>query len=132
MNIKGLLVVLVMLIGICPVAARGPVERVSLKSEAGAVPSIGDDQETPLVILSKPRPAYTDEARRNGVEGNVILKVTFEADGTIGAIVVVKGLEQGLTESTEEAARRIEFRPATKNGKPIAVTKQLEYKFSVY
>jgi TonB family protein len=132
MSIK-LLWCVVMFVGICSVAARSPIESVPVQRDPVAVSSIGDDdQDTPLVILSKPRPAYTEEARRNGVQGNVILRITFEADGTIGAIEVVKGLEQGLTEATEEAARKIEFRPARKNGKPIAVTKQLEYQFSVY
>ena len=88
--------------------------------------------DEPVVILSKPRPGYTDEARSNGVQGNVILKVTFEADGTIGAIEVIKGLELGLTETTVEAARKITFTPARQNGKPVSVTKELEYTFSIY
>ncbi len=88
--------------------------------------------DEPLVILSKPRPAYTDEARSNGVQGTVILNVTFEADGTIGAIEVVKGLAQGLTEMTVDAARKIAFTPARRNGIPVSYTRQLQYSFSIY
>ncbi|HVF48104.1 MAG TPA: energy transducer TonB [Pyrinomonadaceae bacterium] len=104
---------------------------------AGSVPPAEEAAKNPatdepLRILSKPRPGYTDEARMNSVQGSVILKVTFEANGTIGAIEVVKGLERGLTEMTEEAARKITFIPARQNGTPVSVTKQLEYHFSVY
>lgn len=88
--------------------------------------------DEPMAILSKPRPGYTDEARSNGVQGTVILNVTFEADGSIGLIEVVKGLEQGLTEKTEEAVRKITFTPARKNGKPVSITRQLIYSFSIY
>jgi TonB family protein len=88
--------------------------------------------DEPIVILSKPRPGYTDEARSNNVQGTVILNVTFESNGTIGAIEVVKGLEHGLAEATVEAARKITFTPARQNGNPVTVRKQLSYSFSIY
>ncbi len=107
------------------VAAR-PVPVPVSKEAAGSA------ADEPLRILSKPRPGYTDDARSNSVQGSVVLKVTFEADGTIGPIEVVKGLERGLTEATEEAARKITFTPARKNGVPVSVTRQIEYHFSFF
>ena len=108
-------------------AARQP-ESVASSREASKL-SPGDK---PLVILSKPRPGYTEEASKNKVQGNVILAVTFQADGTIGAVGVVKGLDHGITEATMDAARKITFTPEYQNGKPVTVTKQLEYRFRIY
>jgi TonB family protein len=88
--------------------------------------------DEPIVILSKPRPIYSNDARSNGVQGTVILSVTFESDGTIGAIGVVKGLELGLTEAAMDAVRKITFTPARQNGNPVTVRKQLSYSFSIY
>jgi len=80
----------------------------------------------PFRILTKPKPPYTDEARRNNVQGKVILKVTFLPSGQIGTISTIKGLPNGLTEQAIAAARSIKF----ETGK--AVTKSIEYNFTMY
>jgi periplasmic protein TonB len=85
-----------------------------------------------LKIISKPRPGYTDAARQANIQGVVILRVTFNANGSIGSISPVKGLPSGLTEQAIAAARRISFEPAKVNGIGQSVTKQIEYTFSIY
>lgn len=87
---------------------------------------------TGLKIISKPRPGYTDAARQNNIQGTVILRVTFLASGQVGSISAVKGLPNGLTEQAIAAARRISFEPAKRDGQGQAVTKQIEYSFSIY
>lgn len=86
----------------------------------------------PLKILSKPRPGYTDAARQNNVQGTVILRVTFLPSGQIGSISAVKGLPYGLTEQAIAAARQMRFEPAKRDGIGQAVTRQVEYTFSIY
>ncbi|CAN5402303.1 hypothetical protein BH10ACI2_BH10ACI2_20930 [soil metagenome] len=85
-----------------------------------------------LRIISKPRPAYTPEARENNVQGTVVLRVTFLASGQIGDVQTISGLPSGLTDEAVTAARRIIFEPAELGGRPVAVTKQIEYSFSIY
>lgn len=86
----------------------------------------------PLRILSKPRPNYTDAARTNNVQGVVRLRVTFNANGTIGSITPVSGLGYGLTEAAIAAARGIRFEPAKKGGQAVATTKVVEFNFALY
>jgi TonB family protein len=76
-------------------------------------------RETPAEILSKPRPEYTDAARKARVEGEVSLRVQFAATGDIRVLDVVKGLPHGLNESATRAAEQIRFKPATKDGRPV-------------
>lgn len=85
-----------------------------------------------LQILSKPRPSYTDTARNNVTTGTVRLRVTFLASGKIGNVTSVTSLPDGLTEQAIEAAKNIKFNPATVDGKPVTVTKQIEYSFSIF
>lgn len=85
-----------------------------------------------IVIVSKPRPVYSEEARKKRVTGTVILRVTFLKNGGIGEIVVVKTADDGLAEQAIAAARRISFLPQFSNGTSETVTKQLEYTFSIY
>jgi len=93
-----------------------------------AVPS----NATGVKIISKPRAIYTDEARVNQVQGKVVLRVTFSANGQIGAISIISGLPDGLTEQAINAARGIKFEPAMRGGVPYSVTKPVEYTFTIY
>ena len=72
----------------------------------------------PVEILYKPRPAYTAEARRMRVEGEVLLEVVFGASGSLHVRRVVRGLGYGLDDNALAAAQRIQFRPARRDGQP--------------
>jgi TonB family protein len=85
--------------------------------------------DTRVVITAKPRPAYTREARRLGVQGFVTLRVLFSARTDIGRVRVVKGLRSGLTENAIRAACRMEFKPALKSGQPMGQWLLVEYVF---
>jgi TonB family protein len=73
-------------------------------------------------ILFKPRPVYTDEARRLRIEGEVLLEVLFEASGDARVLRIIRGLGHGLDESAIVAAREIQFRPAKRGDTPADST----------
>ena len=85
--------------------------------------------DTRAVITAKPKPSYTREARRNGVQGFVTLKVLLSARGKIARLRVVKGLPAGLTENAIRAACKMEFKPAMKDGQPVGQWLTAEYLF---
>ncbi len=85
-----------------------------------------------IKILTKPKANYTDSARENNVSGIVRLKVTFNANGTIGAITPVSALPNGLTEQAIAAARSIKFQPRMVDGVAQTVVKTVEYVFTIY
>ena len=85
-----------------------------------------------LNIILKPKATYTDAARENGVQGTVILRVTFNANGSIGSVVALSGLPHGLTEQAIAAAKNIKFEPAKKNGVPQTISRQIAYSFILY
>jgi len=72
----------------------------------------------PVDILFKPKPAYTEEARRLKIEGEVLVQVVFTAAGQLQVQRVVRGLGHGLDESALRAAQQIRFRPALRDGAP--------------
>ncbi len=72
----------------------------------------------PVVILEKPRPVYTEEARRLKLEGEVLLEVVFGATGQVRVIRIIRGLGHGLDESAVRAAQQIRYKPALSNGRP--------------
>jgi TonB family protein len=83
-------------------------------------------------VLAKPEPQYTEDARRNQITGSVVLRVVFSRTGEVTNIRAINALPFGLTERAIAAARLIRFRPATKDGRPVNVSMQLEYNFNLY
>src|SRR5580704_10500329 len=74
---------------------------------------------TPVQILFKPKPVYTDAARAKKIEGEVLLQIVFSASGDVKVERIVQGLGYGLDDSAQAAARQIRFRPAQQNGQPV-------------
>ena len=81
----------------------------------------GRDVTQRVRIRSKPEP-YP------GGRGLVVLKAVFSGSGKVTKIIIVQGVP-GLTEEAIKAARKIEFDPAIKDGHPVAMWLQLEYRF---
>jgi TonB family protein len=83
-------------------------------------------------IISKPEPAYTEEARKNNITGTVVLRAVLASSGSVTNIVPVRGLPYGLTEKAIAAARQIRFEPARKDGHAVSQYIQIEYNFNMY
>ncbi len=77
---------------------------------------------TPVEILSKPKPVYTEEARRLGLQGEVLVQVLFAANGQAHVLRVVQGLGHGLDQAAVNAASQIRFKPAQQSGRPADST----------
>ena len=83
-------------------------------------------------ILVRPNPQYTDEARQHQVAGTVVVKAVLSSSGQVTNVEVLSRLPYGLTEQAVDAAQRIEFVPAMKDGRPVSQYVQIEYNFSLY
>jgi TonB family protein len=86
---------------------------------------------TPVEITFKPNPVYTDEARNMKLEGEVLLEVSFSANGTLRVNRVVRGLGHGLDEAAVTAANKIRFKPASSGGQPIDSTAVVHVTFQL-
>lgn len=72
-----------------------------------------------VVVLSGPKAGYTDEARKLGIEGQVLLDVVFQASGEVKVNRVLQGLGHGLDDESVRAAQQIRFKPATQEGHAV-------------
>lgn len=64
-------------------------------------------------------PEYPRAALEAGVGGVVTLQGFIDERGRIEDVTVIKGLSHGLTESAIKTFRKLRFRPARLDGKPI-------------
>jgi len=85
----------------------------------------------PIEVISKPSPQYTAEARQLHIEGDVVLRVTFTANGQVIVQSVVQGLGHGLDEEARHVAQLIRFHPATRNGRPVDSTTTIRITFQL-
>jgi len=56
------------------------------------------------------------------LEGEVLLEVSFGANGTLHVNRVVRGLGHGLDEAAIAAANKMRFKPALRMGQPVDST----------
>lgn len=93
---------------------------------ADAVP-----RSTNLEVLSKPPVQYTTEAKQLRIQGDVVLRVTFTADGQVIIQGIVHSLGHGLDEEARRVAQQIRFRPATRNGQAVDLTTNITITFQL-
>jgi TonB family protein len=83
-------------------------------------------------LMSKVDPEYTEQARRSGLRGTVLLRTVIDENGMPTQIAVIRGLGSGLDEKAIECVKQWRFRPAVKkDGSPIPVEVSLEVNFGL-
>ena len=80
-------------------------------------------------LLDPPAAAYPDTARAAKAKGEVRLRMVLASDGMVKYIFPMKPLKYGLTEAAMEAAQKIKFEPAIRDGKPASQFATLSYEF---
>lgn len=76
--------------------------------------------DTRPILLNRPQPIYTEEASKNKIQGTVLVRVLVGADGSVKRVTLIRGLPYGLTEEAILAAYQLRFKPAMKDGQPVA------------
>jgi TonB family protein len=96
-----------------------------------AKPATSEPKLTPVEIISKPNPIYTQEARQLKLEGEVLLEVVFAAGGQLRVVRVERGLGHGLDEAAIRAAQQMRYKPALRDGQPYDSTAILHVRFQL-
>ncbi len=94
--------------------AAAPVRKVET--------AVSNGPRTPVEIISKPKPDYTEEGRNLRIEGEVRLEVMFTANGQAHVVKVLQGLGYGLDEQALRCAEQIKFKPAMHDGQRVDST----------
>lgn len=98
--------------------------------EGGGPYRPGSGVEPPR-LLREVKPDYTEEARRRGLEGEVVLEIVVRHDGRVGDIRVRQGLGAGLDQQAAAAVRRWQFAPATRKGRHVDVVVEVAVEFTL-
>ena len=66
------------------------------------------------------------------MQGEVILEIAIDATGRVKKARVVRPLEETIDDEAIKAVMQWRFKPATKDGKPIAVAVQVVVEFRIH
>jgi TonB family protein len=93
------------------------------------------DSAAPAADLTQPMatrkvdPAYPIQLMRENVAGTVILYAVIHADGSVGDVRVLRGVDDRLDRFASAAISQWKFDPATKNGTPVDVEATFQIPF---
>ena len=86
---------------------------------------------TPPTLVKEVRPTYTDAARRQSIEGDVVLEIVVRQDGSVGNVRVRRSLGAGLEQKAIDAVRQWRFAPAKRRGSAVDVVVDVSVGFKL-
>lgn len=101
------------------------------KDDPDSIPIPADDYlvTSQVSLLKDIRIPYPPEAKKNNVEGPVVMDLIIDQNGKVRSVVLVRGPGSGLNEAAVEAAKSFEFRPAKVGDQTVAVKIRYTYRF---
>jgi len=97
-------------------------------------------EETPAEVLQldqpsylrNPAPPYPHQARRQGWEGTVVLRIYVQADGVPSSVEIVRSSGHSvLDDAALRTLRRWKFSPAKLAGQPVSATVEIPISFKL-
>jgi TonB family protein len=85
----------------------------------------------PPRLLREVKAEYTDEARRRGITGDVVLEIIVRRDGSVGEVTILQGRGAGLDQRAVAAVRQWRFSPARRRGEPVDVIVEVAVEFTL-
>lgn len=87
--------------------------------------------ELPVILEEVKVSPYPAEARKAGIEGQVIVLLTIDDQGRVARVRKVSGPGHGLDEAAVNALAKFKFKPARLNGQPVATEIRYVYSFEI-
>jgi TonB family protein len=102
-----------------PPPARKKMKKELDEFEKGAVKAIGDIK--PPKLIKKVNPIFPEEARKEGISGEVILIVRSDEQGDIVEVKISKSPHELLSKAAIDAVKQWKYEPMIIKGKPMAI-----------
>lgn len=112
------------------IAAQEKSDNSAQSADNDTVYEPGNDLTPPKGVYT-PNPEYSEKARKKKISGTVVVELVVTADGKVRDVKVTKSLEPSLDQQAIAAVQTWKFKPATKDGKPVAVHIHAEVTFRI-
>jgi periplasmic protein TonB len=85
----------------------------------------------PPRLLKEVKADYTEDGRRRGLQGDVVLEIVVRRDGSVGEVTLLQGLGAGLDQRAIAAVRQWRFDPARRRGTAVDVIVEVAVEFTL-
>jgi len=128
-------IALLLFSGLAPICAQtqSPQDQdtdLGKKGTGDRVFRVGGGVSAPRAIFA-PGPEYSEKARKAKYQGTCVLRLVVDTNGLPRNIRVERPIGMGLDEEAIEAVRTWRFKPAMKDGAPVAVQIAVEVSFHI-
>jgi protein TonB len=109
-----------------------PINLDSVYSRVDVLPEFSGGMKALGKYVDGKNHYYPEQARKNKIEGKVIIQFIVNADGTSSDFKVIKGIGYGCDEAAVEAFKKMpKWKPATINGQPVKFLTQMAYLYGL-
>jgi TonB family protein len=98
----------------------------ALTGQAEPLKATGD--ENPPKRVKSVEPVYPEDARKNGIEGIVVLEATVDVKGVVEKVKVLNSIP-ALDQAAIDAVKKWVYEPKVINGKPVPVVFTVTVRF---
>jgi protein TonB len=85
----------------------------------------------PTFPVREVKPSYIPAAMAAKIQGSVLLTAVVLDDGHVGDVEVIESLDRELDQQAIDALKQWEFKPGTREKKPVAVRIVCELMFTL-
>lgn len=128
-RVASLLALSVAIVAVATLSAATSLPMVAAQAQTEQVSKPGDGISLP-VVMKEVKPEYPRDVLPEKIQGSVWLRCVVLANGKVGDIEITRSLHPRLDREAGRAATQWEFKPGTKDGKPVAVEITLEMTFT--
>ena len=92
---------------------------------------LSEDPATQPKLIKQVSPVYPEEAKKEGVTGQVVSKVQVNEQGKVVGVNVEQSPDERLSRAAVEALRQWEWEPLLKDGKAVSFVTSIKINFAL-
>jgi TonB family protein len=116
---------------LAPVETFGDLAHSLTTPQGEKIFTAGKDGTTMPSCYVRPDPEYSEEDRKAGFQGTIVLDMTIRPDERVEDIEMVRGVPFGLNDKARKAVGRWRCKPGLLNGTPVLTRVPVEMSFSL-
>ncbi len=123
----------ILLVG-CGSKTDGPDEittSAALQAVQQVPPADGVPVDKEPELVKNATPVYPEQAKKNGLEGTVYVKVWVDKEGKVRDAVIQKSDGEIFNQASLDAAKQFLFTPALKDGTPVSVWVTVPFRYKL-
>lgn len=90
-----------------------------------------DDVDVKVRLVKQTNPSYPEEAKKEGITGEVLLEAKIGKDGKVIDVTVRQSVHKLLDKAAADAVKQWEYTPPVRDGKPVEVTATIKVAFKL-